>query len=104
MYAYVGEDTKTMVAVAAGDTTGTLFDWIKFANVVEDQNLETKTLNVVVNAYGIQTTNINDVKDALDGNNADGKVAPQDVWDVLETQNPSLEVTVDEAVNTDIKK
>ena len=39
-----------------------------------------------------------------DGNNADGKVAPQDVWDVLETQNPSLEVTVDEAVNTDIKK
>lgn len=104
LYAYVGEDTKTMEAVAAGDTTGTLFDWIKFANVVEDQNLETKTLNVVVNAYGIQTTNINDGKEALDGNNADGKVAPQDVWDVLETQNPSLEVTVDEAVNTDIKK
>lgn len=101
LYAY-GTDEQ-MTALTKDQTTGSLFDWVRFANVVEDETLEETTQNIVVNAYGIQTTNINDGKDALDGNNADGKVKPADVWAVLSKQAPSTAVTAPENANTDIK-
>ena len=47
------------------------------------RSLETTTQNVVVKAYAVQTTNINDGKTVLDGNNDDGKVTPADVWAVV---------------------
>ena len=104
LYAYTGSDAKTMEALEANKITPTLFDWVRFADIVEDQTLESRTLNVVVNAYGIQTKNLNDGKDALDGNNEDGKVTPQEVWNVLKTQNPNLTTFDLEDANTDIKK
>lgn len=103
LYAYVGNDATSMQALAVGATTPTLFDWVRFANIVEDQNIEGTTLDIVINAYGIQTTNLNDGKTALDGDNTDGVTSPQKVWDVLETQTTSLEVPVPEETYTDIK-
>ena len=63
-----------------------------------------KSLDVVVNAYGIQTTNLNDGKAGLDGDNSDGKVAPMDVWEILKNQRPSLDVSTNEHVHTDVKQ
>lgn len=84
LYAY--GTNESMTAVKANVTTTPVFDYIKFANVVEDEGLEGKELNVVVDAYAIQTSNINDGKTGLDGNNRDGKVKPSEVWAVLNAQ------------------
>lgn len=85
LYAYGTKDV--MKALKSNVTTDSVFDYIKFVNVIEDEGLEGKELNVVVNAYAIQTTNITDNKDALDGDNVDGKVKPADVWSVIAAQN-----------------
>lgn len=81
LYAYGTADAMTVLAKDA--TTNTLFDYVKFANVVDGQSIETSTQNVTVKAYAVQTTNINDGKTVLDGNNSDGKVTPVDVWAVV---------------------
>ena len=104
LYAYTGEYATTMEPLAVNATTPALFDYVRFANVVEDQTIEAQTLNVVVNAYGIQTMNLNDGKSNLDGVNDDGKVSPKDVWTIIETQNPSLDVNVNEHIHTDVKQ
>ena len=104
LYAYTGTDAMTMEAVTKGNTTPTVFDYVRFANVIEDEGLEGVALDVIVNAYAIQTTNINDGNGALNGDNADGKTAPDAVWSVLKNQNPSTAVDVTEAANTDIKQ
>lgn len=103
LYAYTGETADSMKALAVNSSTPSLFDWVRFANIVEDQNLETTTQNIVIEAYGIQTQNIKDEKGNLDGDNNDGKTLPLDVWKVIENQNPSLQNTVTEDTNTDIK-
>ncbi len=93
-----------MTAVAANQKTGTLFDWVKFVNAREDEGLEGTTKNIKIDAYAIQTQNINDGKTKLDGINSDGKVKPTDVWAVLERQNPTTTVSVKEEANSDIKQ
>lgn len=103
LYAYTGETADSMKALAVNSSTPSLFDWVRFANIVEDQNLETTTQNIVIEAYGIQTQNIKDEKGNLDGDNSDGKTLPLDVWKVIENQNPSLQSPVTEDLNTDIK-
>ena len=100
LYAYCTNNEMTSLAESA--QTSTLFDYIKFANVVEDQALEGTTQNVVVNAYAIQTTNINDEKTDLDGKNDDGKVAPDAVWSVIANQSPATGDKQNEDAKTDI--
>lgn len=78
-YLYVYGDAENCTELAVGATTPALFDTVTFANVVEDQALEGKTLEIIIKAYGIQTTNING-----------GKTAPADVWTVVSNQNPSV--------------
>lgn len=85
LYAY-GTSTA-MTGLAKDAETPALFNAVKFANVVEDQNLEGTKLNVVVNAYAIQSANINNGDTAIDGTNTTGKVAPADVWLVIQNQN-----------------
>ena len=98
LYAY---GTKTvMTALAADATTAPVFNKVRFANVVEDQGLEQTDLDIVVSAYGIQTTNIND---AIGTGNVDGKTAPTDVWTVVQNANPSTDTAAEDAV-TDIKQ
>ena len=81
LYAYAVDNEMTVLNKDA--TTNTLFDYIKFVNVVDGQGIEGGIQNVVVKAYAVQTTNINDGKATLDGNNSDGKVTPAEVWSVI---------------------
>lgn len=91
LYAYASPDAMTPLDAptpkGANTTTPPLFKWIKFANAVEDQGLENTRQDVLIKAYAIQSTNVNDEKTALDGNNADGKVKPEQVWAVFTTQD-----------------
>ena len=73
LYVYGTETACTELAKDA--VTPTLFDSVTFVNVVEGQELETSANDIVVNAYGIQTTDING-----------GKTNPSDVWSVLKMQ------------------
>lgn len=102
LYAYGTADAMT--ALAKDAETPAVFEFVKFVNIVEDQELEGTTLEVLVNAYGIQTKNILDGKDVLDGNNGDGAAALDAVWAVLSAQAPSAAVEVTEEENTDIKQ
>lgn len=102
LYAYGTADAMT--ALVKDNETSAVFDYVRFANIVEDQQLEATSLEVMVNAYAIQTANLNDGKDALDGNNADGVTAPDAVWAVVSAQIPATAVEGTEEVNTDIKQ
>lgn len=76
----IGEDSNTYVyAYATGDAltalvseaeTPTLFDTIKFANIVENEKFAKDKLDVTVKSYGIQTTNL-------------GETTPEKVWDIV---------------------
>jgi predicted ribosomally synthesized peptide with SipW-like signal peptide len=100
---------------STGETTPALFDYVKLVNITEDQKnktaLEESSQIVVVNAYGIQTTNINDGKTVVDGDNTDGKTSPLTVWAVLAKQSPEVvqaagttEYTDADAGKMDVKK
>ena len=104
LYAYTGGQPSTMESLAVNASTPKLFDYVRFANIVEDQQIEAATLNIVVDAFAIQTTNLNDGKTTFDGDNSDGTVTPMEVWSILEKQSPSLEVSENEEIHTDIKK
>lgn len=83
VYAYVGDDSSTLEALASGSSTGTLFDTIKFANVASNQGLEGTSLDVVVTGYAIQTTYLNDTtNDGADTGTDD----PATVWEILLAQ------------------
>lgn len=83
-------------ALLKGETTPALFDTVTFVNATEDQGLEETNKEIVINAYGIQTKDIN-------GSGANGKTAPADVWTVLSKQAPTTVVDVEEGKNSDIK-
>ena len=76
---YVYGTADKCMALKKDVTTPTLFDTVTFVNLVEDQGLEEATLDIVINAYGIQTANVNG-----------GTVDPDMIWDVIENQGPSL--------------
>lgn len=77
LYAYGTSDK--CAALKAGEKTGSLFSTVTFANIVEDQNLEETTLNIIINAYGIQTTDVNG-----------GSSNPDVLWSVIQKQSPSM--------------
>lgn len=96
LYAYAADGAMT--TLEKDDVTPTLFDHIKFVNVIEDQGLEASTQNVIVSAYGIQTNGITD--ETLNGED-DGIDTPAEVWAVLSTQGPTTDKEP-EYNNTDI--
>jgi predicted ribosomally synthesized peptide with SipW-like signal peptide len=98
LYAY--GTSSAMTALSKDSTTAPVFSTVRFVNAVEDENLEGTTQKIVVNAYGIQTTNI---ADTVGKGNADGKTAPVDVANVLFKQAPSTAVSVSENATTDVK-
>lgn len=87
LYAYVDDSGKNMQTVKENITTDPIFNYVKFVNAVEDQGLENNHADIKVTAYAIQTTNVSDQKIATDGNNADGKTTPDEVYKILTTQN-----------------
>ena len=82
-YVYAYGTADAMTAVAAGEETSDVFDFVRVANIVEAQGLENAEKEIVVNAYAIQTSNLNDADTTIDGVNNDGKVAAADVWAVV---------------------
>lgn len=73
LYAYAADGAMTSVAAAA--ETGTLFDTVTVANVIEGQGLELASKDIVVNAYAIQAENLGTA------------TAPADVWQIVANQN-----------------
>lgn len=71
-YAYSSDTECT--ALAPNATTASIFDKVKFVNVIEGQ-VDEETFNVDVKAFGIQTENING-----------GKKDPANVWTVVANQ------------------
>ena len=69
VYAWAADDEMTVLL--PGDTTGTLFDKVIFANIVEGQ-IPGEELEIIINAYGIQASNING-----------GVTDPEGVWEVM---------------------
>lgn len=74
---YVYGTSQECTPLLKDERTPALFESVTFINVVEGQGLEEGTQNVTVNAYGIQTTDING-----------GVKAPGEVWKVLSGQLP----------------
>lgn len=75
VYAYAKDNVMT--AVAKGDSV-TLFNSVKFINIVENYGLEKTTKEINVTAKAIQTSDING-----------GKTAPADVLEVINNQGPT---------------
>lgn len=90
---YVWGTNEACTVLEKGVTTGALFDTVTMANVAEDQGLEESHPEIVINAYGIQTTD-------LDG----GKVSAQEVWSILSSQMPTTEKEEAEDPKTDVKE
>ena len=95
VHTYAYGDATACTALAKDATTPALFEKVKVANIVEGQDLSAVNTNLVINAFGIQTANI-------DG----GKVKPDDIWLILSKQLPSTaqDATVTEDAKTDIKQ
>lgn len=75
-YVYGYGTTQNCTALQAGDATPTLFDSVTMANVLEGQGLESTKMNIVIDAYGIQTTNL--------GNS--GSVTPLEIFHMVSNQ------------------
>lgn len=89
-YVYAYAKNGTMTTLAKDAVTSALFEYVRVAGAVEGQQLDEITSQVVINAYGIQTANLNDGDDTIDGVNDDGKTAPEDVWAVVNAKRPAL--------------
>ena len=90
-YVYAYAKNGTMTVLSKDDTTSALFEYVRLANVAEGQDLDAVPAEVVINAYGIQTTNLNDGAENMDGVNDDGKTSPADVWAVIDAKRPSVQ-------------
>ena len=56
---------------------------IKNMEAEAKEEADKRAKEIVVNAYAIQTSNLNDADTTIDGVNNDGKVAAADVWAVV---------------------
>ena len=91
LHRYVYGSAQECTELLKDAVTPALFQSVKVANIIEDQNLELSTQELLINAYGIQSNDIG----------SDDKTAPADVWAVIANQNPS-EIKSAEDANTDI--
>lgn len=95
LYTYVygtGANAKP-TPLAKDATTPTLFDHIKFANVVEDEGLEGKQLDVEVTTYAIQTNYLTDGDNNGEDNSSATTAAK--IWEILKNQGPTVETITD---------
>ncbi len=74
-YVYVYGNEQSCARLEPGAATPPVFDTVTLANLVEDQALEEVTLEISVNAYGIQAENLNG-----------GETEPLAVWGILSNQ------------------
>lgn len=81
VFAYAADKNGSVecTALAEGDSTSALFNSVTFINATECQGLENASLDILVEAFGIQTSNLTD----------SDSTSPDAVWSVLSTQTPS---------------
>lgn len=81
-YVFAYGSASACTPLKANQTTPVLFkdSKITFLNAVEGQGLEEQEFEIPVEAFGIQTTDLNDKTDKQD------KTAPADVWSILLNQ------------------
>lgn len=77
-YVYAYATGSNCTALASGNSAPVLFQGSKitFKNVIEGQGLENTTLNIPIDAYGIQTTDLT----------AGDVTSPSEVWTILANQ------------------
>ena len=90
-YVYGYAKNGAMTALEKEDSTSALFEYVRFANVADSSDLDTTSLEMEINAYGIQTTNLNDGDTTIDGANDDGKTVPDEVWAVIHAKRPTAQ-------------
>lgn len=104
VYAYYSpwsSSTSAIGNVKPGTSTPALFNTIQFANVDENEYDKLQGLEVVVNAYGIQTSNIKEYTTYLNDNSGIGRNTSNysttmddptafEIWEVVKNANPSL--------------
>ncbi len=90
LYAYTGGE-ETLKKLSAGETTPDLFPAVRFVDAIEGQGLEEATPSISISAYSIQADYIDNGDTSVDGENADGKTGPAEVWKILRTQQSSAE-------------
>lgn len=87
VYAYVGDNGNTLERLAPDETTGAIFDIMKFAdvnNTTEEYNLEGASGQIKTQVFAIQADNVLET-DPMTGDNTDGSEAINAVWQVLNT-------------------
>ena len=101
VYAYTNKTSK-MAALNPSKATAELFTSITMKNVVEDQILDARNAEIIINAYGIQTNNLGG---AIGDTTNSGTTDPAEVWSIIVNANPSLDMEADitEGANTDVK-
>lgn len=80
LYAYAGDDGNC-IALDPSDITNTLFDSVTLANVMEGQGIEDQTFHMPIQAYGIQTTDLNG-----------GVTDAESVWQVVANQKEIADI------------
>lgn len=75
LYAYVEEAGKCK-AVKPQEMTTPLFTEVTFANIVENEKIEEQSFDINIQAYGIQTSNLNG-----------GTEDAEEIWKVISNQN-----------------
>ncbi len=80
VYAYASSE-KECLALASGESTPPLFKdrSVTFANIVEGQGLEGKTLEIPIRSYAIQTSDLGEKSTSV----------PGEVWEILNGQEGS---------------
>lgn len=81
VYVFAYGSAQACTKLSKDATTAALFDSVTFINATEGQELESESLDIDIEAFGIQVDNIN-------GNGTNGKVTPADVWAILAKQTP----------------
>lgn len=80
LYSYADE-RKSCVAVLPGESTTPLFQNVTFVNLMEGQGLDNQPLEIDINAYAIQTSN-------LDGGTTDAS----NIWKIITNQKDITDV------------
>lgn len=88
IYAY--GDYDTLQELNVGETTPALFNKVTMCNAIEEDGLENTTVNIVIDAYAIQSSDLGNVA------GEDSTSDPQEVLDIFLNQNEKERMALNE--------
>ncbi len=92
-YAYTGSSSSVMKRLKSGESTTPLFGEVKFANIVENEDIENKEFEIQITTYAIQADNIA----------GDLEATPPNIWKMLSQNLPDTAKDAEDP-STDILK